>query len=538
MKIPNYKPLIKGRNGVYVAAALIGVMSIAIFPSILTLNLAGGFATLSVSDVNYDSNDPSIGGRAWLITVSQNAQGQSITGTIAKSQLVDNQDNVEAQNDVNININLDEMSSSYPIQSTSENIYSVEYKDINRAFDSCGSDYPHFEDYGLYGRYCYKYTKTANYGLVGTPSTNFKSTIQISSDGKTETATIDSLTSTTVNLGQGGSASWVGSLTTGEQAPIASDQRISAAYTSSWKTIDTMKYESYKTYAESGFLTCLRATDNKITCFNNFNTYSDQALEGKALTSQGGSQATVYGSQSSGQVKLELEKAIQFPVITLRLRADWIGTVSINNPVGVPKIESVSSEEFQTGSNGFITVNSKNIGDAAGSFAISVNCGSSFSVQGTTVNVRTLQPQETATSFVTISADVNSKTSETCIVKLYDRNNPSKSDERTLIVSANPILLCNPGNKRINGNTIEQCNINGSGWDLIETCGQNEKPERQANDNIICVKLDIKPEFSLGWSLDWLFPNFGGMIDNLTLIVTILSLGVVSIVIIMVVKKK
>ncbi len=529
---------LKKSKPIYLAVAILGILTISVMPSILNLSLAGGFATLSVSNVNFESNDPAIGGRAWLITVSQNGQGQSITGSISKSQLIDNQDNVQAQNDVKIDISLDEMYVTYPIQNKGEDINRLEWKETN-ALDGC-SGYDGNVVINIFAKYCFKFSKAASYGLVGTPTTNFQSTIKMSSGTKTETATLNSLTATTVNFGEGGTASWVGSLTAGELPPIASDQKISAAYTSSWKTIDDNKYRDYRTYADSSFVTCLANSGDKQKCLIDYNYYADKVLEGKALTSQGGTQATVYGTQSSGQVKLYLEKTIQFPVITLRLRADWIGTVSINNPVGVPKIESLSTEEFQTGQNGFITVNSKNIGDGQGSFAISVTCGSSFSVQGTTVNVRTLSPQETATSFIPISADVSSKTSGSCTVKLYDRNNPSKYDTKSILVSANPILLCNAGNKRINGNTIEQCNIDGSGWNVIEICDVTEKPQRQLNDDIICVKIDVSPELSLGWSWDWLIPDFGfgGVMDSLAFFMVLGSITVLGIVVIRSMKKK
>ncbi|MFC1754235.1 hypothetical protein ACFL96_12740 [Thermoproteota archaeon] len=514
---------------------IIAVASLAIIllvsPSILNLSVSGGFSTLSVSNVNYDSNDPTIGGRAWLITVSQNGEGQSISGVISKDQLIDEQDNVEAQNDVSIDIMLDEMYATYTIQNTDEKIYNLEWKETN-SFDSCDG-YDGNVVINVFAKYCFKFTTASSYGLLGTPSTNFESTLTIKSGYNTETAKLYSLTSSSVNFGDGGSASWVGSLTSGELPPIASDQKISAIYASGWRTIDDNKYREYRTYADSSFESCLANSGDKLRCLQNYNYYADKAMELKSLISQGGSQATVYGTQSSGQVKLDLEKSILFPVITLRLRSDWIGTVSINIPVGTPKIESVLTEEFQTGDTGFITVNSKNIGDADGSFALSVECGSSFSVQGTTVNLPILKPQDITTSFIPITSDVSSKTSQSCSVKLYDRNNPSVYDTKNILVSSNPILLCSPGDKRINGNNIEQCNISGSGWFIIESCSILQKPQRQLNDNIICVDLDVEPEINPGWSWDWL-PSFGFGIDGdaltfLTLAITLSVMGFVLI---------
>lgn len=512
-----------------IASSLIAVLLLT--PSFLNLNLLGGFSTLSVSNVNYDSNDPSIGGRAWLITVSQNGAGQSISGVISKDQLIDEQDNVEAQNDVSIDISLDEMYATYPIQNTDEKIYNVEWKETN-SWDGC-SGYDGNVVINAFAKYCFKFSTVSSYGLLGTPSTNFQSTITINSGSNTETAVLQSLTASSVNFGVGGSASWVGSLTSGELPSIASDQKISAIYASGWKTIDDNKYRDYRTYADSSFESCLANSGDKERCLRNYNYYADKAMELKSLTSSGGSQATVYGSQNSGQVKLDLEKAILFPVITLRLRSDWIGTVSINNPVGTPKIESLSTEEFQTGDNGYITVNSKNIGDADGSFALSVECGPYFSVQGTTTNLPILSPQDITTSFIPITSDVTSKTKESCTVKLYDRNNPSIFDTKDLLVTSNPILLCSPGDKRINGNNIEQCNISGSGWDIIETCSSTQKPQRQVNNNIICVDLDVKPEINVGWNWDWL-PSFGfgldlNMLTFFTIAITFTVMGFVLI---------
>ena len=515
------------------------------------LDLSGGFATLSISNVAYTSNDASVSGPAWLITVSQNGGGQYISGTVSKEMLKDAAAGVQAADNVDIRMNLEEMFVQYPIQTQltePDYIYLVD-KTMVSGFSSCPSDYPNYVTFGLLAdnKYCFRYTKTAAYGLIGTPTLTFKTSISLSSGGKTATATISNIGAQTVKIvdpssKNAGTITWAGNLGTGEETPRATDQKVSAAYVytrNGWITISETDYQYYKTWRMSNFQTCMmnakgNDASDKDYCVNTVNNLANQVLVGQNLVSSGGTAATTQGSQDAGQVRLELKKQIQFPVMTMKLSADWIGTITIVAPVGQPRIISVDSKEFQTGGNGFINVVVQNIGSGDGSFAIQASCSGAVSVQGTALNLPSLKPNEQTTMYIPISGNAVSTATETCSVKVYDRNNPDKSDTRTVTVTVNPVVLCTPNMKRANGNTVEQCNPDGSGWKTIQICRADEEPQRTVDGDVKCVKKTIEPPNwdPVGWLANLLKDPLAGVKDALAsfgIIAILLLLGVATI---------
>jgi hypothetical protein len=207
------------------------------------------------------------------------------------------------------------------------------------------------------------------------------------------------------------------------------------------------------------------------TCVEEYNSYSSYALQPKYLyfySYDGKILATGVpsGNEYSGKVTLTVNKLLQFPVLTLKIKADWLG---VYIPVGKPLITSVSSTEFQTGGVSYITTKVKNVGDALGSFGVYAQCNQPFSFIGTTEFI-SLNPNEEGIVNLKISGTCSQKTQGSCVVYAYDRNNPNNKDSKTVSVSCTPIVLCNAGETRCNGKVIEQCNQAGSGWNAIQTC--------------------------------------------------------------------
>src|SRR3990172_1416564 len=463
------------------ALGLLGLTVLLFYTQTNPLIISGGYVVLSVSKVDYTANDPTITGPTWLITLVQKERAQYISGIISKDQLKDTEANVQAKNDISIKMDMRDMSVKYDISKQNDFIYRLEIYKTNQWTD-CPQGYDSWASRGIWDKYCLKKTATAAYGLIRSPTVGFRTDVSVTSGGKTETAVLSNLDTTSINIGKAGQISWVGNLVTGELPPIAADQKISAAYVYSrngWITIDDQAWLSYKTYRDSTMAALVGNQDASIEkAVERYNRLADAAIQWKSLTSSGGTVANTQGTQDSGQVTLQLARQIQFPVMVLRLRADWVETITINVPVGQPQILKATSQDFQTGSNGFITVTVKNIGSGDGSFAVSTQCGSPMSVTGTTLNLPVLKPNEQTDVYVPLSGNAVSKTSSTCTVKAYDRNNPGNQDSTTVQVTVTPIILCKAGEKRINGNTIEQCSAEGSGWQVIEVCANDEEPRR------------------------------------------------------------
>ena len=480
---------------------LLGLTVLLFYTQTSPLLISGGYVVLSVSNVDYASNDPSIRGPAWLITLVQNGQGQYISGTVSKDQLKDADANVQAKNDVSIKLTMREMNVKYPISKQGDTIEWMEWVPVN-FLSGCPDGFPGYVSKD-FTKWCYKFTVTATYGLIKESTVSFNTAVEVSVAGKIAKATISNYQGgdTTISIKDQsditvGSLSWIGNLVTGEEPPDPAKQMITAAYTFSeggWKTIDDQAFQNYKMYRDAGRDACvaqaLAAWGGDVEgCFKRFDDLALIALAGKPLVSSGGTVANTSGEQDDGQVSIQLARQIQFPVMTLRLSTAWVETITIVVPVGDPQILKATAPEFQTGSTGFITATVKNIGEGDGSFAVSVQCGNPVSAVGTVSFLPILKPSEQTDVYIPLSGNVVTKSTSTCTVNAYDRDNPDNKDSTTVQVTVTPIVLCTAGEKRINGNTIEQCSAEGSGWAVIEVCANDEEPKRLANGDVDCVK--------------------------------------------------
>jgi len=450
-----------------------------------------GFNDLSLGQVNFVSSDPQIGGQSWVLTVVQNCQGQYAVGTISKSQIKDG--NTQAKYDLTIKTNVDNQRCNYPITYQNTQIKHMNYQtktcylglvcdgtlgynapDWKRDCQAKSGYYAWIENAGGFASYkytCFWTTDSAGYGTVGTSSLSFQSTLQAQVQGETKTGTISSLGPGSVWLGDKVYATWQGNLVSGDNCPNSGDYHISAAYVNgNWRTINNDNYNTWKTYNDAGMLNCIDryngGTETAESCTNNYNTLESNALAGKTLISPGGSQAYASGSQNNGQVIIDLNKMIQFPVLTMHVKADWLG---IFVPVGKPQITSLSMPDFQTGTVSNIKVDVKNIGDGSGSFAVYATCSAGFSQQGTEQYIN-LEPSASGTVYLPVTATCNQDTVGSCTVTAYDRNQPNNKDSGTVSGKCKPIILCTANEWRCNGQWREQCNQAGTSWVGVQKC--------------------------------------------------------------------
>ncbi len=461
-----------------------------------------GFNDIALSSIDYLSNDPVLGGKSWVLTVVQNCQGRYAVGSFDKSKIQDYQDNARAEYDLKITTSLDEQKCEYPIQVQGTSIKHLNYETKNLKFGWGAGD---FEDECTaktgslwfinkgWDYTCFWATETAKHGILETPSTTFKSTIKLESHGETKTATITNTGPRSVQIGDVGSAFWNGNLVTGDQCPIAADYRISAAYQNGvWRTIDESKYQAYLGYHQAQLENCINryvdyGTETPDSCTDDYNVMESNALSGKQLVSKGGSVGTTYGSTYNGKVFLEPVKALQYPMITLRLNVDWIG---LYIPVGEPKVIYASSQDFRTGTTGIIDSQIQNVGTGTGSFNVYATCEAPFSQQGGSHTVY-LAPNEVTSVSIPITASASAETAGTCSVCAQDINDPTKKHCKSVAVTVKPQILCTPNERRCNGDYIEQCSLDGSGWTTIQECElgcefKNNQPSCKSQLEPVC----------------------------------------------------
>jgi len=443
--------------------------------------LVNAFAYLSIGQVDLVDYATEVRSKAWYLTVSQNQMSDYAVGTISSEEIKDPETGAHAQKDLKIEMNVDEQTCRYSIQKVSL-MYRAEWKRFDLSWWECAIlDYSRAEQecaewIGSYHGYrqsteckvwCFRMIPEAWHGELSTPSLSFKSTIKLTVDGETKTGVINRLEQTEVSFDDLAYARWVGSLSSGDECPKAKEEGVVAAYIDySWRTTGLEEYNRYLS-AYTNFYSCVSGVntdDEAMYCVNNLNNKLDAALMYKELRSKGGSVAYTSGTVDSGMVTIKLAKLIQYPVINMWIKADWLGIVM---PYGMPDIVKAYSPPFESGKTGYIHVEVKNVGSAPGSFGVYADCPSPLS-KTETEYTPTLQPGETATVVLDIYGTSPVEVKRTCKVVAYDRAKPENRDETNVEVTLYPIGVCPEGERRCKDNTIEEC-INGA-WQPIQVC--------------------------------------------------------------------
>jgi hypothetical protein len=462
------------RNMAVIIVAVIGILLLSQQSNLFSI----GGTVLSLSQTNFVSNDPTIGGQAWLLTMSVNGQGQYAEGYFNSITA----DGKTSKYPLTVKVSNDAQTCTYPINTGSQKIYTAEYKtadyqavlDDAQAWARCGQLFgtndlflaQKFQGSLIIG--CTYRHPVAQAGTIGTATLNFAATISSTVNGVMSSATLTNQNQRSAWVGNNVYASWSGNLGSGETCPSASGQGIAAIYQNGWNSVDSAKVTQFVAL-DANLKTCMAAVGNKQgECIDPYNAVANAALySSKRLTSDGGTTASAGGSLSSGQVTLPLSRMLAYPVITMRIKADYLGVVI---PVGIPKINSVSSPAFYSGTTGTISATISNIGDGDGSFAYSAVCSSPFQATGTSQSISVSKGQsQTVFIPITVSATGSQDTSGTCTVNVYDLNNANNKDVATVTVIGKPIAVCSPVGQLIcTGNVIQECI--GSGYRDVQIC--------------------------------------------------------------------
>jgi hypothetical protein len=476
--------------------------------------IGGGFATISLSQTKFISTDSDLGGEAWQLTAVQNSQGEYAIGEISADKITDGES--IAKHPLKIEMFVDEQYVTYPIVKNtdyhsqfhtanyeSKEISHIDFSGQQDFRDDCSNRPTAFylteKDYGIiYNKVftCYWKSQDATLGTVTTKDTNFKSRIKVTVDNKVAEGTISNTGPSSVKLKNPNTdehlahASWLGNLVSGEEPPAPSAFNL-VAYKGGWKNIDDQRYDDYKDYYNTGFENCIARylnydTETPQSCVNDWNDIEASALENFPIYFND-KLATTSGTETTGKFIINLPKQIQYPLITLKIKADWLG---VYIPIGIPTITNVEApSELQTGTIGYLTITVKNIGEGSGAFEVYASCiGAS---QGPTQYLN-LEPNIQGTAYISLVSSTTTKTSYSCTVNARDRNSGEMAAPKTVSGFVTPIIICSTGDKRINGKNIEQCDADGSGWEIIDTCQEGYHPEWKGG-NPECVKDEPTP---------------------------------------------
>jgi hypothetical protein len=468
-----------------------------------------GFTVTSVStsDIFTKTTEPS--SVYWIVNTQFNGGGQSIVG-IVDPDTVKNFMGGKAYTTQPLSIQVNSVNEQVDYEVVNEGVpiykYSIEtyqgYKDCPLGLcyyyadaDPCpsGTNWDIPLGRSTFGkiktRYCITKTQVGTKGVYNNPTIGFNAKIKVAVGSKSKESTICSGSTTScegssVSFGDLGVATWSGSLVTGESPPNQNNYvAINSFYSNKWQIASRSKFDSYypKISVSDASLTEYTYTlPEQYTTDEQISQAGQKIVAAVSPTNQAAdvllNEDTSFTTSqfstkddNTGKVSVTLKRSLTSPNVVFRIRADWLG---IYIPSGKPQILSVTSDKFQSGETGTVSVRVQNIGDAQGSFsALLVDCDPFIVSSSAQTARKTLQSGDIDTIEISINGGtVAQDLSKSCSVKVYDVNDPSVSDTKSLSLQMENPKICAPGTLYAEGNLIKKCNKDGSAIDTIETC--------------------------------------------------------------------
>lgn len=439
-----------------------------------------GFSALSLSKVDFFSSDKDIGGTTFLLTVVQNGASQFAQGTFTPSEINGvSGSNEKVSKSLTITTELVDNSCDYSLRSNSA--YLKKYEIVASKTFLFSSSVPQWaSQYDTsekvtgyvckkravdYLCYAYRSYNVAQVGSLVFDRYNFKTDVSVKVGDESFSGSVSNVGDQSVTLSSGRVyASFQGLLGSGERCPSSSDEKVmSAYYNGRWILVDQVVYNAFSpNQVDNCFSGFASGVGTPESCVDINNRGVDGILFSNPYFGVYGGESSFVGvtSLSNGKYSIDLPKQLEFPVLSLRVKADTLGVVV---PVGVPKIVSADSNCFTTGKVGNVVVDVKNVGGELSTFVGSVDCPKPFDQQGTSVRVQ-VGSGEVKTVNIPIVGVSSEEVKKSCSVKFSDLES-GKSDTKSFDACVKSIVLCTPNDKRCEGNHLMICDVKGSGWD-------------------------------------------------------------------------
>lgn len=516
------------KKTVQIMAVLIAAgFFIYLMVSLNTFNLFSvffpGFTVTSISTTGVISNDQDLNSEWFLVDTVLNAGGQNVVGTITPGQF-NQESGYETQFPLEINIKTQDEKATYNIRNDGASIYKYSTVTVNCGFLECSNlnwdeKCPSFADpefimvegsfLGISKVHCIEKEQVAVKGSFENPQVDFQATIGLDVNGKTIEKTVTNR-DTSVNFYDGGvlraTAQWTGSLVTGSSPPNQDNYVAVWNYIRDrWSVASKQKYDDY--IQQGNIDSDIRAVSSSpgnfpdvrtsqtlesiFTTMSEFSGVADRLV--KAEDSFSFNPTADYenrGDINKGSIFVTLDRKLLNPSILFKVKADWLGVKILTTD---PKIESLSCPDFFSGNPGVIQVDVRNKGES-GSFSYSVsNCDPI--IQSSSSSNIPIGKNERKSFNIPISAGQSAQDiRKTCSVRVYDFNNPSNEDIRTVSCKAKAPQTCEPGKEILSGNCIEVCKADGTGFDKSrETCCEFGIDYNDATQSYECRPKIDKP---------------------------------------------
>lgn len=451
-------------------------------------------AIVSVDDIQYTGNSEFFDGEMFSIYFVSSSNTDQIQAYVSPQQLSDGQNNIEAQNGLNIDITSQNFQARYETQTTDLRPI-PKLKPVDRKFDSkqardewaydkCYNGGDSGEPNGLlysnldwsfegdllqtYGVKCA--IVDGNEGLwqpsriQNPPRETFETTFKVQADGETQyekTLTNSEIApGTSTKLGEHVRVQWQGNLDTGRSAPNPTNSYALHNDQYGWRIVSQSSYNSYfNTFGGTNI-------DDIMTTWHDGGYDKEQVKnlfteEYQSATSEYQQSplhgATVEGNGISGGTFIkDLTFTPSYPSFIVYTDAEY---VEVRKTVGQPEIVSTTApnlevgaeiQEGKTDSTGQVDIEVRNSGKAEGSFYTRLQCDASqFQSQGVS-DTQTVQPGGTASfsnkvSFGNTGFD-GKEIQEECNVVAKDVNS-LETDEASVTLTGIQANTCIPGTR-------------------------------------------------------------------------------------------
>lgn len=545
------------RNGLRCASRISVGISMLVLLLITNASAIGqGFTVTSVSTSEVFTKNTNPGQVYWVINVQIDGGGQSITGTIDPS-LIKNFMNGKVYTKKNFKIDIKSVNEQvlYDISNEGKGIY--RYKFLR--FDApqtcvlgicwrtgepqlCSNNTNWNIEFGrtYFGytskRYCVTKEQVGVKGVYQNPLLKFDANIRLDLGDIVKEKTICSGSAigcegSSVSFDDVGTATWTGSLVTGEPAPNQDNfVAVNRLDSNRWQIVRKSDFESY--------LPSALDTDRDLDRYQDlFKGYSDvvaaerdlnnliNSINGKTNdllnTDTSFTSSPFTKDTNTGKITVTLERKLTSQNIVFRIRADKVG---IYIPSGQPKILDIKTNKFRSGETGSINIQVTNIGDAAGTFsAMLTNCDPITQTTSSQTSRKTLQPGDVDTISMEVSGgNVSEDITRTCSLKVYDANDPSSETISDVTVQLERPRICVPNEIFADGNTIKRCNKDGTIIEIVENCKYGV--EYDTRGNIICGEPDQSELLRTGLNDTGLTPVVAGVCNIMDNVPNILSM--------------
>lgn len=249
---------------------------------------------------------------------------------------------------------------------------------------------------------------------------------------------------------------WQGNFDTGKACPTPLGI-MPIYYGGKWNKLSQTIYDEYKADYDR-----LRAYPPSVTAFRQ--NLQEASASAKYAESSIQADSTFSGTATAGKQIIDMAQVTSFPAFTIYMDALKVG---IYQPTPNLNIVSASSDCFELGKQGSISVTVKNDGGEKGCGEVYAICDTGFKSERISF---CLDPSKETTQSLPLTGVTSEKeTRGNCQVQLNYLGNVKTKDVGVCVTAP---CLCSPNTEGCSGNDRVRCSTDCTKYEKIETCSE------------------------------------------------------------------